>query len=250
MDISYVTPDFTWFDKLKGKELQKNIDVENNPRVKELLEKINSSSNDYEIIQLCARVNEHDHDNFMVFVQEAEILFHLGEFDMADESYQKAIQKTKGKSASVCGMYAFFLFSTGDSDKALDYCEQALQLENNSEGIPWLKGMIFSDVGKHEEAVECFDIAISQNMNDITSWSGKYEALIQLGRTNDAAECVQEAIKLQSNISLLAILGHSSLMKKNYLDAKKFFSDYLSIVDDQRVAKELEGIMKKLNESK
>jgi len=251
MNISFETQPFTEFNKLKDKELQKKIDVENNPRVKELLEKINSSSNDYEIIQLCARVNEHDPDNFMAFVQEADTFFHLGEFDMADESYQKAIQKTKGTSAIVCGMYAFFLFSTGDSDRALDYCKQTIQLENNFEGIHWLKGMICSDVGKHEEAVECFDIAISQNMGDNQAWGGKCEALIQLGRTNDAVECVQEAVKLRrSNITVLARLGYYSLSEKNYLIAKKFFSDYLSIEYDQRIAKELEGIIEKLNQSK
>jgi len=91
MDISFETPDFTNLHKLMDKESQKNIDGQNNPRVKELLKEINSTKDNYEIIQLCARVHELEPDNFKIFVDQAIAFQNLKQFEKANESFQIAI---------------------------------------------------------------------------------------------------------------------------------------------------------------
>jgi tetratricopeptide (TPR) repeat protein len=91
MDISFETPDFTNLHKLMDKESQKNIDSQENPRVKELLKEINSTEDNYEIIQLCARVHELDPDNFKIFVDQAIAFQNLKQYEKANESFQIAI---------------------------------------------------------------------------------------------------------------------------------------------------------------
>jgi tetratricopeptide (TPR) repeat protein len=91
MDISFETPDFTNLHKLMDKESQKNIDNQENPRVKELLKEINSTEDNYEIIQLCARVHELDPDNFKIFVDQAIAFQNLKQYEKANESFQIAI---------------------------------------------------------------------------------------------------------------------------------------------------------------
>ena len=91
MDISFETPDFNILNELMDKESQKNIDGQDNPRVKELLKEIKSSKDNYEIIQLCARVHELDPDNFKIFVDQAVAFQNLKQYEKANESFQIAI---------------------------------------------------------------------------------------------------------------------------------------------------------------
>ena len=91
MVISFETPDFTNLHKLMDKESQKNIGSQENPRVKELLKEINSTEDNYEIIQLCARIHELDPNNFKIFVDQAIAFQNLKQYEKANESFQIAI---------------------------------------------------------------------------------------------------------------------------------------------------------------
>ena len=91
MDISFETPEFSILNQLMDKESQKNIDGQDNPRVKELLKEIKLSKDNYEIIQLCARVHELDPDNFKIFVDQAIAFHNLKQYEKANESFQIAI---------------------------------------------------------------------------------------------------------------------------------------------------------------
>ena len=108
--ISYETPDFTLLNDLIKKESQKNIDYESNPRIKELLEEIKSTNDEYEIIQLCGRIHEHDPDNVMAFIHQGEQFTYFGELEKAQDSFEKAVQKANGTSAFVYEMFAIFVF--------------------------------------------------------------------------------------------------------------------------------------------
>ena len=91
MDISFETPDFANMHDLMDTESQKNIDNQENPRVKELLKEINSTEDNYEIIQLCARIHELDPNNFKIFVDQAIAFQNLKQYEKANESFQIAI---------------------------------------------------------------------------------------------------------------------------------------------------------------
>jgi tetratricopeptide (TPR) repeat protein len=63
------------------------------------------------------------------------------------------------------------------------------------------EGNTFFEQGKFEEAVRCFDEAISMDGTDNVPWQNKGSALAQLGRTAEAMTCYDKAIEISTAAS-------------------------------------------------
>jgi len=247
--ISYETPDFTLLNDLIKKEEQKNIDNENNPRIKELLEEIKSTNDEYEIIQLCARIHEHDPDNVMAFIHQGEQFTYFGELEKAQDSFEKAVQKANGTSAFVYVMFAIFLYGVGDPTRALDNCNKSIEIQNNdSLSAQSLKGKILFEKEKYADALDCFNNALHDDEDNLDAWDGKSQSLIELGRFDDAIACIHDGLKIsEKNANLINNLGIYCFNYKQSANVQEFLG-YLPD-NDPEIAQKITDFIHELNQS-
>lgn len=248
--IYYETPDLTLLNDLINKESQKNIDYENNPRIKKLLEEIKSTNDEYEIIQLCARIHEHDPDNVMAFIHQGEQFSYLGEFVKAENSFEKAVQKANGTSTFVYEMFAIFLNSLGELTRALDNCNKAIEIgSNDSSFLQSLKGTILFNDEKYADALDCFNNALHDDEDNLDAWDGKSQSLIELGRFDDAIACIHDGLKIsEKNANLINNIGAYCFNYKQSANVQEFLS-YLPD-NDTEIAQKITDFIHELNQSK
>jgi tetratricopeptide (TPR) repeat protein len=82
------------------------------------------------------------------------------------------------------------------------------------------------DLGKYEEAIQCFDKAIELDPNYAIAWSNKGNALDELGMHNEAIQAFDEAIRIEPNYALawsnkgIALMALSRTAEANAAFAK------------------------------
>jgi len=58
------------------------------------------------------------------------------------------------------------------------------------------KGVSLDELGRHEEAIACYDKALEIDPGDVNTWSNKGTALGALGRHQEAIACLDQALRL------------------------------------------------------
>src|ERR1019366_4000063 len=58
------------------------------------------------------------------------------------------------------------------------------------------KGDILDRMERYEEAIHCFDAALTLSEDLISAWEGRGQALDHLGRYEDAIDCYDEVFKI------------------------------------------------------
>jgi tetratricopeptide (TPR) repeat protein len=81
--------------------------------------------------------------------------------------------------------------------------EKALSLNENSGDAWYNKGKCFIELGKYEDARMCFDRAIEIYPNDYGAWWGKGNSLYFMGRYDEASVCFDNAIKINPQEHIL-----------------------------------------------
>lgn len=61
------------------------------------------------------------------------------------------------------------------------------------------KGASLGNLGRHDEAISCYDRALELNPQNEATWSNKGMALIELGRSEEAAACFEKALQFNPN---------------------------------------------------
>lgn len=56
------------------------------------------------------------------------------------------------------------------------------------------KGYALHNIGRYDQAIECYDKAIELDPNDVAEWYNKGGYLIHLGKHKDAIECCDKAM--------------------------------------------------------
>ncbi len=72
--------------------------------------------------------------------------------------------------------------------EAIDACQKALDAHPESAALWRLRGELYRENGKLDEAITCYDRAISINPVDYQSWVGKYKSLKAAGRNEEAEQ--------------------------------------------------------------
>jgi len=73
---------------------------------------------------------------------------------------------------------------------------KAIEINPNHAEAWYGKGVALGKLGKHEEALKCYEKAIEINPNHAKAWYGKGAALKSSGRATEAQKCFVEAKKL------------------------------------------------------
>jgi tetratricopeptide (TPR) repeat protein len=91
------------------------------------------------------------------------------------------------------------LSNLGRNDEALDCYEKAIDLDPNFVYAWSGKGWALSNLGRNDEALDCYEKAIDLDPNFMYAWSGKGWALSNLDRNDEALDCYEKAIDLDPN---------------------------------------------------
>jgi tetratricopeptide (TPR) repeat protein len=87
------------------------------------------------------------------------------------------------------------LFRLGRLDESLECYERSLAIDPcNVEAIR-NKGFVLSNSGRMEEALECYNIVLKKGGNAL-DWEAKAAVLLDLGKREDALDCLMEAVKI------------------------------------------------------
>jgi tetratricopeptide (TPR) repeat protein len=98
--------------------------------------------------------------------------------------------------ASVCLAKALSLASLGRHDEALVLFDLAVKHDPHSSTAWVCRGRALTGVGRIEEALSCFDTAIAQQPHEIDAWVEKGRVLAHLGRRHEALICFDEVLNV------------------------------------------------------
>jgi tetratricopeptide (TPR) repeat protein len=113
--ISWETPPFSDVQENAIKEIKEVVtDLmknEEDPRIKEIYKKMDSSQDSYERIELCSQINILEPKNFLVDTVKATEYSNLNENEKAEESFKTAIKKSDRNHYFPSYHYGLFLCS-------------------------------------------------------------------------------------------------------------------------------------------
>jgi tetratricopeptide (TPR) repeat protein len=58
------------------------------------------------------------------------------------------------------------------------------------------KGFALKNLGRHQEAIQCFDTALAIDPRNVDAWYNKGATLINLGRHQEAIQCLDKALEI------------------------------------------------------
>jgi len=85
--------------------------------------------------------------------------------------------------------------------EAIKCYDKEIELKPNSERAYNNKGISLDDLGKYEEAIKCYDKAIELKKDFAAAHNNKGVTLNNLDRNGEAIECFKKAISIDSNFS-------------------------------------------------
>ena len=88
------------------------------------------------------------------------------------------------------------LVTLGRHEEAVRCYDRALELEPRNAGTWSDKGVSLRRLGRLEEAIDCHEEALEHDPRDAGAWVNKSACLIDLGRREEADGCYDEALKL------------------------------------------------------
>jgi tetratricopeptide (TPR) repeat protein len=113
-------------------------------------------------------------------------------------------------------------YEKGEYKKELDYLQQATNRYPNDFDLWNIKGMALVELKKYDEAIRCFDVAITLNPKSPTLWMNKGDCLLQERRLEEAMKSFSNATNMDVNNSYTW-----SFMSKSLLNQGK----YLEVLD-------------------
>ncbi|MEE8638542.1 MAG: tetratricopeptide repeat protein [Candidatus Margulisiibacteriota bacterium] len=126
------------------------------------------------------------------------------------------------------------LFTQGKPEKAVRYCDIALEFKPDLTEAWSNKGYALDEQGKLIEAIGCYDNALEFKPDDVEVWINKGVALDKQGKPEEAIECYERALDFKPDFAPawfhkgMLLLGQKKSEEANrYFDmALKYKADY------------------------
>gem|GEM_PF-2036550 len=122
------------------------------------------------------------------------ILSNLSRLNDAKNAYGKALQIDGENTGAMIGL-AQLLMLEGELKDAKTWCELALFWRPEKANVLQIASDCFSQCGEPAKAIPLLDKLLATNPNDAIAWVKKGNALNDLGRHNDAIVCYDKAIE-------------------------------------------------------
>ena len=123
----------------------------------------------------------------------------LEEFQAAIDAYREAlrIDRDSEHAASAETNLAYALWNSGQSEKALEHAERAVEIDPRFPQGWYNRGFFLLERGLAEDAVSCFDNALRLGYRNAEILEEKARALEELGEDERAEELADEAQELR-----------------------------------------------------
>lgn len=93
---------------------------------------------------------------------------------------------------------AFIDFKKNNFQEALKRIENIEDVKELNEGELMLKGNILNELGRYEDAIECFNVAINSNPLKHEAFNSRANSYRKLGKFTNALNDIEQAIKLEN----------------------------------------------------
>jgi tetratricopeptide (TPR) repeat protein len=125
----------------------------------------------------------------------------VGRFNEANFCYDQAIFLDTNPKSYYWNNKGTSMYCMKKVNEALELYNIAAKMiengvEEHSAEIWFNKGNLLDDIGKYEEAVECYDKAILLNANVAEYWNNKATSLYNLNKFEESMNHYQMAIKI------------------------------------------------------
>ncbi len=124
----------------------------------------------------------------------------LAEFQAAIDAYREAlrIDSKSEHAASAETNLAYALWNSGQSEKALEHAERAVEIDPRFPQAWYNRGFFLLERGLAEDAISCFDNAHRLGHRNADTLEEKARALEELGEDDRAEELADEAEELRN----------------------------------------------------
>jgi Flp pilus assembly protein TadD len=130
-------------------------------------------------------------------LNEANEYFRKENYDLAINFYDKVIKDRN--LAFAWGNKARSLSNLGRYNEAIECYDKAIEIDPNYVFALSGKGWALADSEKYNEAIECYDKAIEIDPNYVFALSGKGWALLNLGKPEEAIRYYDKALEINPN---------------------------------------------------
>ncbi|CAD8214738.1 unnamed protein product [Paramecium octaurelia] len=115
-------------------------------------------------------------------------------------------------------------------EEAIECYDKAISI-NPKYDLAWYnKGLALFYLNKKEEAIECYDKAISINPKYDSAWSNKGNSLFNLNKNEEANECCHQAISINPNNDAAWNNKVKTIYIKNLLQFQLFKQSFLLLI--------------------
>ena len=136
----------------------------------------------------------------------AQALHQAGRLEEARALYEQVLAADP-RHAEALHLLGYLWFQKGDAVRALDLIGRAVTLQPNNPGYRYNRALILKETGRLEDAAADFREVARLQPTDVDAWSDLGEALLGLGRPEEALAAWDRAIALRPSPDLHANRG-------------------------------------------
>jgi tetratricopeptide (TPR) repeat protein len=155
-----------------------------------------------EAVDCFRRITEIDRDHLLAYGNLGICYYRLQRMDDAVSSYRRVLDLQADNVIALCNI-AMVLLDKGEREEAATLCDRAICIQPGFAGAYLLRGSIHSALGAFELAAESYHKALKLGANVLTAIAGEANALIKLGRIEQANALISPHVQTTiGNVSL------------------------------------------------
>ena len=215
-DFEYAAEIMDDFDRHVQENVEKSIANEKDSKINEIWNKIFSTKDHYEIIELCGQLAFLSPDNFMVDIKKAQAYGELKQNSKSEEIFKSVIKKTNGDLVEPHLFFGLFLERTEKFQEAINCYDKVTELDGNESHVWFHKGLAWNNLHKYQDAIDCFDKAAELGESgEWQLWDSKSYSLYALDRHQDALDCIDKSIEMDGADDVQVIHHKGIVLTKN-----------------------------------
>lgn len=171
-----------------------------------------------------------------VNLNQANHCLGIGNFKKAKEILLSLLAE-EPNSGELLFLTGYCLFCLGESDKALDFCIEALSHDWDPEVCNMLLGDIYMDMQRYVEAEECYLTSLNLNPQNAEVMAAYGLLMLKTGYEGKAAKLLEEAIRLEPENEVVLNYNFHYYLAKDKKDEQVRIIEQFLISSDSEVKK-------------